>query len=714
MKSIYNWKNATVADAEADDLLKGATKIHVISYQMAGKEEVKSIDKKNQYPRIKRFLNHHIENEIPIVMHNGIGYDVPLMEKILGIDLSKLMLIDTLALSWYLNFDRKAHGLDTFHEDYGIKKPVVDDWENLTYEEYEFRCESDVKINKALWEDFKERMIEIYSHSKQSIDDGLVGGKRVSEEEKIKIDEYVGDSVDEHINRILTFLMFKMDCARLQEKTRWEIDVDLLNTTKDELEDHIETAKAELESVMPKVAKYAVRKKPAKPYKKNGELSKSGENWEEIKRQIKANEADEDGNPIIRIGDGGVVSVLTSYEPPNVNSPSQIKDFLFSKGWEPRTFKYVRDKEEFQKWIESKPMEGSSRKKWTEWKDNKPVDRAVPQISIDGGDGKELCESVTDLAEKVPEILAYSKYTTIKHRLDMVKGFIDNLEDGKWLKARIGGFTNTLRVKHREIVNLPGVDKPYGKDIRGIFIAGKGRVSMGSDLSSLEDRVKHHFMIPHDPEYVSTMMQDDYDAHILTAHAAGMIDKNTLERFKAGDKTDEAVRARKSGKATNYASVYNASPPTIARAAGVELEVAKKLYEGYWNLNWSVKAVAEEQYVFEDSRNDKWLVNPINGFCYSLRKESDRFSTLAQGTGSYIFDMWIDGIEERMCSRYGVKRLSYSSHDEGVIIVKDNEKARKGIEGIVKDSLDSLNQDLMLRRDMGCDVQFGHRYSEIH
>lgn len=177
---------------------------------------------------------------------------------------------------------------------------------------------------------------------------------------------------------------------------------------------------------------------------------------------------------------------------------------------------------------------------------------------------------------------------------------------------------------------------------------------------------------------------------------------------------DEIHAARKVGKSVNYASVYNAGPPTIARSAGVSEKEGEKLHKAYWDLNWAVKAIADEQCVVTDREGNKWLVNPTNGFCYSLRKDSDRFSTLAQGTGSYIFDLWVDGVLEGMYEKHGVKRLSGSFHDEQIIIVADNEKAKKSIEKIVRDSIQKVNEDLHLRRSMGCDVQFGKRYSDIH
>jgi len=57
---------------------------------------------------------------------------------------------------------RSSYGLDSFGKDYGIPKPKVDDWENLTIEEYVFRCEEDVKINWRLWEDLRRKLMELY------------------------------------------------------------------------------------------------------------------------------------------------------------------------------------------------------------------------------------------------------------------------------------------------------------------------------------------------------------------------------------------------------------------------------------------------------------------------------------------------------------------------------------------------------------------------
>ena len=235
-------------------------------------------------------------------------------------------------------------------------------------------------------------------------------------------------------------------------------------------------------------------------------------------------------------------------------------------------------------------------------------------------------------------------------------------------------------------------------------------------MSSLEDRVKHHFMLPHDPEYVKTMQADDFDPHILMALIAKMITQKEFDDFMQGNKSANAKAARKKGKTTNYASVYNAGAAKIAQAAGVELEEGQILHKAYWELNWSVKTIAEEQVVFKDARGMKWLINPINGFCYSLRSEADRFSTLAQGTGSYFFDMWVDNILIAVIEKWGkaAKRLTGSFHDECIICMRDTEENRLAIAQIIKDAVHKVNDDFGLRRKLDCETQFGDNYAQIH
>jgi len=130
-------------DVEADGFLDRAEKIHVLSWTNLGKEEVNSL---SDYDEMRDLL----KSASVLVGHNLVRYDVRLLEKVLGIKV-EAKIYDTLPMSWVMFPERNEHGLDSFGKDYGIPKPKVDDWENLSYEEYRHRCEEDVKINFRLW-----------------------------------------------------------------------------------------------------------------------------------------------------------------------------------------------------------------------------------------------------------------------------------------------------------------------------------------------------------------------------------------------------------------------------------------------------------------------------------------------------------------------------------------------------------------------------------
>ena len=82
-------------------------------------------------------------------------------------------------------------------EDFGIPKPVIEDWKGLTQEEYAHRCEEDVKINYHLWQDL------------------IFKFRRVYDQDKLLLNKY------------LQYLTYKMQCAAEAEQQGWRLDVDL-------------------------------------------------------------------------------------------------------------------------------------------------------------------------------------------------------------------------------------------------------------------------------------------------------------------------------------------------------------------------------------------------------------------------------------------------------------------------------------------------------
>lgn len=612
-----------VFDLEGDGL--NPTRIHCLVYY-DGENYISLTsykDMRNIIKQAKRLIGHNITR-----------FDIPVLERILNIKV-EAELVDTLALSWYLYPKRLRHGLEEWGEFFGREKPKIDNWDNLPLEDYIHRCREDVKNNVDLWNKQQEDLLELYGSEKK-------------------------------YNKLIRYLQFKMYCAKLQEESRWKLDVDIALKSLERLTQSKERITRRLAKVMPQIAVTAKRSRPKKPFKQDGSWSKTGEAWFELLRD---NNKPEDFQ--------GELEIITGYKEPNPDSHQQVKDWLFKLGWKPANFKYVREKF------------GTERK--------------IPQVRIEGDDGKELCPSVILLSKKYPEVKLLEEITILAHRISILEGFLENVDEGGYVQAKINGFTNTLRFKHKEVVNLPGVSKAYGEDIRGCLIAPEGYELCGSDMSSLEDRTKQHYMWDYDPDYVTEMNVPGFDPHLDIAVLANMLTQEQADDHKA--KRVDYTGPRYKAKTTNYSATYKISPLGLSRRSGMSLNECEKLLDIFWKRNWSLRAIADDQEI-KTIGNQMWLYNPVSKLWYSLRHEKDIFSTLNQGTGTYCFDCWV---KEIISVR---PQLTAQFHDEVVLCVKKGhrEKAVK----LLKDSIRIVNEKLKLNRELDVDVQFGDRYSEIH
>ena len=612
----------TVFDIETDGLLDVLTKIHVMSWS----NDMGEVKHTHDYDEMRYVLL----NTETLVGHNQIRFDIPAVEKVLGIKV-KARLIDTLALSWYLHHDRLKHGLEGYGEEYGVPKPVIKDWNTLTPEEYAHRCDEDVKINNRLWRDLDMKLNRLY-----------------------------GEPEDK--DRLVDYLSFKLDCAREQEALQWKLDVPKAQAAYDEIMELKEEKVEQLAEAMPKRVLTRIATRPKVMHKKDGELSSNGEKWEVLCRQYK--------QPTTTMK----FVVKTGQERGNPNSNEQVKDWLYSLGWKPKTYKFTRNK-----------VTGD--------------EKQIAQIRNNG----ELCQSVRSLGKVDPAVDLLDGLTVLTHRAGILKSFLECHKDG-WLEAGIAGLTNTFRFKHyRPLVNLPSVDKPYGNVIRGCLTCPEGYVLAGADMTSLEDTTKRHYMKPHDPDYVEAMSKEGFDPHLDLALHAGVITQDDIDKHNSGERSLKSLR--KNYKVVNYSATYGVGAPKLARETGMTSKEAKTLLMAFWSRNWSIEKVANSLRTRE-LFNGMWLKNPVSGFWYSLRSEKDRFSTLNQGTGVFCFDTWVS-----ICRSKGIKSIG-QFHDEVIALVKEGEEG--AVEKIMHEAAIKLNEKVQLNVPLGTDVQFGKTYADIH
>ena len=612
----------TVYDIETDGLLDVLTKIHVLSYSDDGK----TVHHTHDYDEMREFF----ATRKVLVGHNHVRFDIPAVEKVLNIKVNA-RLIDTLALSWYLHHDRMKHGLEGYGEEYGVPKPVIKDWNSLTPQEYAHRCDEDVKINNRLWRDLDLKLNKLYQDPTEK-------------------------------DRLIDYLTFKLDCAKEQEALQWKLDVDKAQAAYDQIMSLKVEKVEQLAEAMPRKTLTRMASRPKVMHKKDGELSSHGEKWVDLCKEYKQPQTTMQ------------FVVKTGEERGNPNSNDQVKDWLYSLGWKPRTYKFLRDR-----------VTGN--------------ERQIEQVRNNG----ELCKSVRSLGQVDPAVDLLDGLTVLTHRSGILKSFLECHNDG-WLQAGIAGLTNTFRFKHyRPLVNLPSVDKPYGDVIRGCLTCPEGYVLAGADMTSLEDTTKRHYMKPHDPDYVEAMSKEGFDPHLDLALHAGVITQDDIDKHNSGERSLKPLR--KNYKVVNYSATYGVGASKLARETGMKQGEAKTLLEAFWSRNWSIEKVASTLRTRE-LFGGMWLKNPVSGFWYSLRSEKDRFSTLNQGTGVFCFDTWVS-----ICRSKGIKSIG-QFHDEVIALVKEGEEG--AIEKIMHDAAIKLNQKVKLNVPLGTDVQFGKTYADIH
>jgi len=291
---------------------------------------------------------------------------------------------------------------------------------------------------------------------------------------------------------------------REQEASPLCVDLEKAQRHYDELEALKQEKTEALAKVMPKVPVCSYKNKPKVMTKQDGSMSALAEKWYQLLKEQHLPSTTE-----------GTVTVIECHEDGNPNSPSQVKEWLYSLGWKPCTYKFDRNKATGEE------------KKIEQVRYSSPSD---PRKGM-------LTDSVLKLKSKEQGIEHLEGLTVASHRMSIFKGFLEAARpiDGTALGhvvAGAGGFTNTLRFKHRApIVNLPKVGSAWGEEIRGCIVAPEGYTVCGADVVSLEDMTKRHYMKPLDPSYVEEMDVEGFDPHMKLLVIAGKITQEDYDFY---------------------------------------------------------------------------------------------------------------------------------------------------------------------------------------
>jgi len=368
-----------------------------------------------------------------------------------------------------------------------------------------------------------------------------------------------------------------------QEVTGFPFDIQLAHQ-------HIKTLDAILEDLYSDIRSYLSYEVYAgtelkKPFKKNLDYSQAVVNY-------MGEDVHSVGGPFTRV----------SFEEPSLTKRERLADQLLKLGWKPT-------------------LKTPSGEKWKLTDKGKPVE-TLSQMELPIG--KKLAE-----------------YYTYAHRKSQIEGWIDKLRpDGRLTAGADSAGTNTARMKHKIVVNVPKADPKvlFGEQMRQLFIPHQSDYLVGWDGAGLEARVMAHYTYKFDGgEFAQLILEGDVHSH--NAHIFFPEETEGLTKADA-----EFTPYRNISKNGFYALVYGAQVPKLAETLKIPRKIAESRFEEFWDNNPGLGRLRDK---IMRMAEEYGYVPGIDGRKILIRSSHSALNALFQSCGSIImkksaqiFDHW--------------------------------------------------------------------------
>ena len=493
-----NEKGKYITDIEADGFINTVTTVWCVSiYNTETRETETFTDHAKGYRSIKEGLK-ILSNAKQIIGHNWIAYDQVVLEKLFDFK-TTATLVDTFLMSQLLDFNRKLgvyknrHGLEHWGNHFCVPKPEQEQWEVFEIAMLN-RCEQDVQINvrayAQLIQELKKSKIPksvlkrewaVARISAQQVKNGWLFDVEKAEEHVLFLTKEI-NKLRERLEPLLPPIVRCPDVwINNSECNR------ILKTKGVDYNSHLKTG---MKLRKPHVPKYTLK----------GALTSHQANWFEDFKSV-----DYTNNHALKIS-GPYCKIEFSVA--TLRQHAEVKKLLFKNGWKPTEWN--------QKRLENGRYEKTS-----------PKLTEDSYASIKGSLGQDI-----------------AKHATYQHRLNTLKnqkrddkGWLGVMREDKRLECIpfvLG--TATGRMSHMNLVNVPGAGATFGKEMRELFIAPKGKVLVGCDLASAQLRLLAAAM--GDSSYSKTVIlgkeAEGTDVHSVNMKAAGLKSRSQAKTFIYG------------------------------------------------------------------------------------------------------------------------------------------------------------------------------------
>lgn len=567
-----------------------------------------------------------------IIGHNYLGYDGRHLERLVGYPLRVDQVVDTLILSRLIDYPRDGHSIESYGREFGLEKIEFDDFSKYSAD-METYCIRDVDICHRIYNKYLS---------------------------------YI--SKPEHLRSIRLEHEFELVCNKLHDNGfafNTKKASELLEKVTGELEvldkDILEAFRPRLKlirEVTPKETKY-------------GTISLSS-----IPKALRAD---------MHHFTAGAPFSYCAWSEFNPSSHAQIIKVLNEAGWSPvdKTKTHIEVEREVNKLKHKRVSERLTLEELqaklrilqrTGWKVNETNLDTLPSSAPQGA---------RLLARR---ILLEARRRTLTEWLDLVTDE-DSRIHGKFYG--IGAWTHRMAHQNPNTANIPnefdtaGKKKPYGKELRALWMAPKNRLLVGVDAEGIQLRIFAHYI--NDPEFTDALVKGRKD---------DKTDPHSLNQRILGD----ACRSRAAAKRFIYALLLGAGLGKLTEILGcstAETEQAlDRLLERY--SGW---AYLKEQVFPRDARRG-WFIGldgrrvRIPGDTEGGRKHLAMSGYLQNGEAVVMKTAtlrWWQKLED-----YDAKLVNFV-HDEWQVECPNDMKVALLIAQTMAQSLKDVGEDLGLK-----------------
>lgn len=408
--------------------------------------------------------------------HHCLGYDIPVINRLLDIRIQVHNVLDTLVVSKLINYQRESHSIEDYGGQFNQQKIKFNDWSNYSLEMEEY-CVRDVQICYGIFNYFTR-----------------------------KIDGRRWRCINSRWRRSLNCEQRFQEIVNDLHNNGFGFDRRKAELLRDKVTDELSALDKEiLESFPPRLT---LVREISPEVTKHGTLNRKDFRWVSDGDITEFN-----GGPFCRC----------DWTPFNPSSHKQLIDVLHRAGWRPteKTKTHItlgrestrRDRDpnvDYDKKLGELAKYG--------WKINENNLSTLPPNSP---------KPARTLAQR---ILLEARRRTLTEWLDLVRH--DGRIHGQFYG--IGAWSGRMAHQNPNTANIPnptdtqGKVKLLGAEMRSLWIAPKGRLLVGVDAESIQLRIFAHYI--NDEEFthalVSGNKNDKTDPHSINQRVLGSVCKS--------------------------------------------------------------------------------------------------------------------------------------------------------------------------------------------